>query len=75
MALFARICVLRGFPAAAYRKYAFLSRYAGTENPCACPVKCKAYLTGAALIRTKRAIYELETHGAFFQLWMGTNYI
>jgi len=43
MALFARICVLRGFPAAAYRKVAFLSRFAGTENPC------------AALIRTKIA--------------------
>jgi len=35
MALFARICVLRGFPAAAYREVAFLSRFAGTENPCA----------------------------------------
>jgi len=55
MALFARICVLRGFSAAAYREVAFLSRYAGTENPCACPVKCEAYLTGAALIRTKIA--------------------
>jgi len=43
MALFPRICVLRGFPAAAYREYAFLSRYTGTENPC------------AALIRTKIA--------------------
>ena len=55
MALLARICVLRGFPAAAYREYAFLSRFAGTENPYACPVKCEAYLTGAALIRTKFA--------------------
>ena len=27
--------VLRGFPAAAYDVYAFLSRLAGTENPCA----------------------------------------
>jgi hypothetical protein len=27
--------VLRGFPVAAYFVYAFLSRYAGTENPCA----------------------------------------
>jgi len=67
MSLFARICVLRGFPAAAYREVAFLSRFAGTENPCACPVKClpcemrslfnrgEAYLTGAALIQTKIA--------------------
>jgi len=31
------------------------------ENPC------------AALIRTKMLIYELETHGAFLQLWMGAN--
>jgi len=53
MALFARISVLRGFPASAYRKVAFLSPLAGTENPCACPVKCEAYLTGAALIQTK----------------------
>jgi len=43
MALFARICVLRGFPPAAYREVAFLSRFAGAENPC------------AALIRTKIA--------------------
>ena len=35
MALFARICVLGGFSAAAYREYAFLSRYAGAGNPCA----------------------------------------
>jgi hypothetical protein len=55
MALFARICILRRFPAAAYREYAFLSRLAGNENLCACPVKCEAYLTGAALIRTKIA--------------------
>jgi len=55
MALFALLGVLRGFPAAAYRKYAFLSRFAGTANPCACPVKCEAYFTGAALIRTKIA--------------------
>ncbi len=33
MALFARVCVLRGFPAATYREYAFQSRFAGTENP------------------------------------------
>ncbi len=40
MALFARICVLRGLPAAAYRKYASpKTRYAS-------PVKCEAYLTG-----------------------------
>jgi hypothetical protein len=45
--------VLRGFPPAAYREVAFLSRYAGTENPCACPVKCEAYLTGAALLIEK----------------------
>jgi hypothetical protein len=43
MAFFVRICVLLGFPAAAYRAVASLSRYAGTENPC------------AALIRTKIA--------------------
>ena len=35
MALFTRICVLRGFSAAMHRKYAFLSRYAGIVNPCA----------------------------------------
>jgi len=35
MALFARICVIRGFPVAAYREYAFLYRCTGTENPCA----------------------------------------
>ena len=49
MALFARICVLRGFLAATYREYA------AAKNPCACPVKCEAYLTGAALIQTKIA--------------------
>jgi len=33
MALFARICVLRGFPAAAYRKVAFLSRFVMNRKP------------------------------------------
>ena len=34
MAFFARICVLRGFPAAAYRAYAFLSRFVcGNRKP------------------------------------------
>ena len=36
MALFARICVLCGFPAAAYR-----SRFAGTKNPCAALIRTK----------------------------------
>jgi len=35
MALFARICVLRGFSAAAYRKYA------AAENPCAALIQTK----------------------------------
>jgi hypothetical protein len=43
MVLFDRICVLCGFPAAVYREVAFLSRFAGAENPC------------AALSRTKNA--------------------
>jgi len=55
MALFVRICVFRGFPAAAHRKVIFLSPFAGDENSCAHPVKCGAYLTGAALIRKKIA--------------------
>jgi hypothetical protein len=36
--------VLRGFPPSTYLKYA------SVENPCACPVKCEAYFTGAALL-------------------------
>jgi len=35
MAFFPMSYVLRGFPFAAYAMYAFLSRYAGNENPCA----------------------------------------
>ncbi len=35
MALFARICVLRRFPAAEYRKYA------AAENPCAALIQIK----------------------------------
>jgi hypothetical protein len=41
MALFALLGVLRGFAAAAYRKYASLSRSAGTENPCAAVIRTK----------------------------------
>jgi len=41
MALFARIFFLRGVLAAAYRKVAFLSRFAGTENPCAALIQTK----------------------------------
>jgi len=58
MALFARVCVFLGFPTATYMEVAFLSRRAGAETPCACPVKCEAYLTGAALIRQKMLINE-----------------
>jgi hypothetical protein len=71
MAIFARICVLRGFPAVAYMEVAFLSRLAGAENPCACPVKCESYLTGAALNRKKMLIYELETQRVHFTITDG----
>jgi hypothetical protein len=39
MAIFALLGVLRGFPVTAYSMYAFLSRFAGTVNPCAAPAK------------------------------------
>jgi hypothetical protein len=45
MALFALFGVLCGFSDCGVQAYAFLSRYAGTENPC------------AALIRAKTAHY------------------
>jgi hypothetical protein len=62
MALFAPRGVLRGFSAAAYPMYAFLSRCSGTANPCACPVKCGAYFTGAALRTQKLLVSGLDTY-------------
>jgi hypothetical protein len=49
MAIFPMSGVLRGFPPSTYKKVRLpaTAGHAG-ENPCACPVKCEAYFTGAA---------------------------
>jgi len=39
MVFFAQYGVLRGFAVVTYTEYAFLSRLAGSANPCAAPAK------------------------------------
>jgi hypothetical protein len=66
MALFARICVLRGFPAAAYREVAFLSRYVcGNRKPLCLPREMRSLFNWGGLDPNKKLlIYELETQRA-----------
>jgi len=54
MALFPTSGVLRGVaPAACEEAVCGVLNVRLNTNPCACPVKCEAYLTGAALLIEK----------------------
>ncbi len=74
MALFALFSVLRGFPVAAYSTYAFLSRFAGTTNPCAAPAKICGispliFIRCAQLVQDKKLlISELDTSIIYFNI-------
>jgi len=57
MALFPNICVLRGFSAAAYREVAFLSCFAGTENPCASPREMRSIFNWGGLDPDKNSSF------------------